>query len=269
MYNPEEFLRAFSQTPTYNKLKAEYRHLFSDINDVNVPIDIKPHRCDYEDASIFVYSMFFYLEFLLKKNPKLIADVGCGANFLKKYIPQIIGFDSTSAADVNELFNDKFVASHLGEFDAAFAINSLHFISLKEIANRITQFGKIIKPGGRGYIAFNLKRLLEWTEPHEFAELFDLSKPLTTDDYEGLIRAELKKVKYDIIVEDLSFTGRGFNGRAHYDYVKGDSWPTFEKYIANDLTGVSDDIRDEIMRYTFGSSYDDPANGNIRIVFDV
>ena len=47
------------------------------------------------------------------------------------------------------------------------AINSLHFISLTDITKQLNNFSNIIKPGGRGFITFNVKRMIEVTKPSE------------------------------------------------------------------------------------------------------
>ena len=271
-YDKETYFKKFSQSDVYRKIKKEYQYLFSDLEDIDTGSTIKIHRSEIEEKSIFLYSMFFYLEFLLENNPKVIADVGCGNNNLKKYIPQIVGIDHTIHADVQAWLDANFIKDNYEKFDAAFSINALHFVSLKDFASRINEFASIIKPGGRGFITFNLIRMLERTLPHEYAQLFDLSKPVTAKDYTNYIEAELKKIKYNILVKDILFENKFKTIEEKYNSLKGSDWPNFSKIIAADMANVSDHIVNEIKSFDFFNlcvlGYDDQYNGNIRIVFE-
>ena len=206
-YNKQHFIKQFYYSDWFKKLKEDYKYLYSDKIDIRVPYEdqAKTVRHRLNDSSIFLYSACYYLEFLIEKNPQVIADVGCGENLFKKYLPNIVGFDKTPWADVQEWFDDDFVLNHTDEFDCAFAINALHFISLVEVKNQINKFGKILKKGGRGFVTLNLKRLLENTEPHEYHKLFDLNKKLTLDDYRNYLTKELTSTDYKILVLDLVF----------------------------------------------------------------
>jgi hypothetical protein len=273
-YNKEEFLKEFSQTKIFKKLSGEYQHLYSDISDVNGNIIRPSHRVELEESSTFLYSIFYYIKFLTEINPTVIADVGCGRNFLKKYIDNVIGFDQTPEADVFSLFDDEFIDNNFQKFDAAIAINSIHFISLKEFANRINSFGKIIKPGGRGFVTCNLIRMMERTEPHEYAELFDLSDRLTTNDYFEHIKKEIKKINYKVIVKDIPFqTDYISKQKKRYELCKGADWPPFELVIDRNYNNAPEHIIKEINSFsifdTTEVNYDDVYNGNIRIVFEV
>ena len=271
MYNKAQYLEKFANSSIYKKLSVEYTQLLSDYEDIKLDnlIGLDSHRSDIERNSIFLYSMFYYLEFLLVNNPKVIADVGCGRNFLKKYIPGIVGFDRTPEADKQEWFDQQFVNNNLEKFDSAIAINSIHYISLINFVSQINKFGKIIKPGGRGYVTFNLQKMLENTKPHEYYQLFDLTKELTMLDYRYFIEVELKKIKYNIITVDITFD---LILQKKYDLLKGAEWPRLEQYLTNDMTGVPEHIINEINRYNIignPDGYNDPFNGNIRIVFEV
>jgi len=277
-YNKDEFLKEFSQTEIYKKLTQHYRYMFSDQNDIDVDIDYTSgeefSRSNLENASICVYSQFYYLGLIQENNPEVIADVGCGGNLIKKYIPNVVGFDKTHFADHYEWFDKKFIDNHYQEFSSAFSINAIHFVSLIEFANRINDFGKIIKPNGLGFVAFNLLRMIERTQPHEFAKIFDLSRPVTLKDYRLYIENQLKNVKYNLLLVDITFEDQI---KKKYELVRGIDWPTYENYVVNNFTNVSDDIIEEIknLNFTYNysdnhyNSYSDILNGNIRIVFKV
>ena len=206
-YNKHEFLKQFYYSDWFTQLRKDYTYLFSDKIDIRVPYagNHNTVRNQIDTSSIFLFSVCYYLGFLIEKNPQVIADVGCGENIFKKYLPNIIGFDKSISADIQEWFDDDFVSKHTDEFDCAFAVNSLHYISLVDVRTRINNFGKIIKKGGRGFATLNLKRLLEYTEPHEYYKLFDLTKKLTLEDYKNYLTKELTQIDYQVLVLDLVF----------------------------------------------------------------
>ena len=204
-YNKEEFFKKFLESDVYSKVKTEYNHIISDQADIGRELELPEWtpRVTLNSNSIFLYSVFYYIDFLLEQKPSCIADVGCGVNLLKKYLPNIIGFDKTSDADYKEHFNEDFISQHYEEFDAAIAMNSIHFRSLSEFSQLVNDFGKIIKPGGRGFITINLDMMIRETRPHEWALMFKLDHELTVNDYSEYIENELKKIKYKIIVYDF------------------------------------------------------------------
>ncbi len=279
-YNKEKFLESFSQSDIFNKLSKKYKYLFSEYSEIDEELSVPdyessvPRHGSHEiNSSVFVYSFFYYLEFLLEKKPNLIADIGCGRNFIKEYIPNIIGFDLTPEADIQRWFDDKFVTDNLKKFDAAFAINAIHFISLTQFANRIIEFGKIIKPGGRGFLTFNLERMLTRTQPYEYAQLFDLLKPLTAIEYKDFFIKELKKIPYKILVFDILFENR-YVDDIEYNNIKGSGWPpSLAEYFSYDLDKIPLQIRKEIESHNFTDKIYidkiDDGSGNIRLVFEV
>jgi hypothetical protein len=76
---------------------------------------------------------FYYLEPLLESNPQSIVDVGCGFNFFKLLIPNLIGLDATDQADIDRYFDQEWADANLEKFDAAFSINALHFHPLENL----------------------------------------------------------------------------------------------------------------------------------------
>ena len=272
-YDKDEFLKEFTQTEIYKKLTQQYRYMFSDKHDIDIDVgDVSQgeecHRSTLENASICLYSQFYYLGLIQENNPEVIADVGCGGNLIKKYIPNVVGFDKTQFADHYEWFDGKFIDNHYQEFSSAFSVNALHFISLVEFANRINDFGKIIKPNGLGFVAFNLLRMIERTPSHELAKIFDLSRPVTPTDYRLYIENQLKNIKYNLLLVDIMFEDQL---KKKYELFRGINWPTYEDYIVGNFTNISDDIIEEIKNFNFTDldQYGVAWNGNIRIVFKV
>jgi len=239
------------------------------ITEVTRDFSYKFPRAILQEQGIFVCSSFYYIEMLLDTNPKVILDVGCGDNVFKKYIPQIVGLDPMSAnADIHERFDDKFVEQHTGKYDCAMALQSIHHVSLLKFVDRINQFGKIIKPGGRGFFSTNLSKLVSLTELHEFAKIFDLSRQVTIFDYYCYLKKELKKLNYRIIAADVLPTLE-----RHYYNCAGPDWPPIETYAARDFSNVSEMIKDEILSnddaYVKHIGLSEVVDGNIKIVFEV
>jgi len=271
-FNKSQFEQEFSKSSIYQQLANDYPVLYTEVNDiteVTKDFSYKVPRATLREQGIFVCSSFYYIGMLLETNPKVILDVGCGDNIFKKYIPQIVGLDPMcEEADICEKFNDEFVAKHQGEYDCAMAVQSIHHVSLLGFVDRINQFGKLIKPGGRGYFSTNLGRLVSCTQPHEFAKIFDLSRPVTIFDYYCYIKKELEKLDYRIIAADVLPVFE-----RHYHNCAGPDWPPIETYAARDFTDVSDMIKDEILSiddvYIKDIGLSDSLDGNIKIVFEV
>lgn len=154
---------------------------------------------------------FYYLNFLLEINPNSIIDVGCGMNFFKEVIPNIVGVDPDldkhkHLADFIHLpFAEAYSVAHHHMFEAAFAINSIHFIPITEFSQQILFFKNMIKPGGRGYLGMNACRMLEFTPSWSLMELFDTEKP-TNDQVERYIDEQIRSLDIDFIVVD-TFVG--------------------------------------------------------------
>ena len=163
-YNEEQFKIDFPKTEVGKKVLAEIPDW--------VTISYSPFgSIGYGDTprenllTIHVVP-FFYISKLLEKNPKVLADIGCGMNFFKYFIPEIIGIDPTDHPKVDNIdyFDDVYSKGHTDSFDCAMAINAIHFISLKDINKQLKSFSNIIKPGGRGFVTFNVERMIERTD---------------------------------------------------------------------------------------------------------
>lgn len=170
-YSSEEFELHFPQSPLYPRA-LEFAKRSSELAlklhgenfRVDYGFDIQPQhymtaRLRLNAASM---SVFYYIERLLEKNPTQVIDVGCGENLFKSVIDGLYGIDPIfPQADEQVEFNSVWATEHENKFDAAMAINSLHFNHLDQFETYIKDFAKIIKPGGRGFITFNLPRLIE------------------------------------------------------------------------------------------------------------
>ena len=277
-YNKEEFFEIFSKSDVYKQLTQEYAHVVESLPtwDPYIP----PSRRDQAvmNDSTFYYITFYYLGFLLEKNPKVILDLGCARNYFKKYIPQVYGVDPDPRVkdfvDSTDEYTEEWRQANLGKFDSAFNIGVLHGVSLAKVADRIHEFGSLIKPGGRGYFPFNLRRLLQKTELHDFAELFDLSRRQTRLDLYRVVKKQFESINYKIIALDFPFLD---DVKEKYNVLRGTSWPSWEDYLEGNLSNVPMGVIKEIEGFSdvlLGSSFtvngpSDPLDGNIRLVFEV
>jgi hypothetical protein len=110
--------------------------------------------------------------------------------------------------------------------------------------------------------------LISYTEPHEFAQIFDLSRPVTIFDYYCYIKKELEKTNYQIVAADILYTFE-----QHYFNCAGPDWPSIEKYAARDFSNVHELVVREILQledaYVQNWGLNDTMDGNIKIVFEV
>jgi hypothetical protein len=288
MYNT--LRRQFENTDIFKKIKVKYPRCYSEFFDFLLESDgsvanedsKKAHRQNFHEQGVFFTSSFFYLQLLFDKNPLLIADVGCGLNFFREYYPNIIGYDSTEYADYHERFDDNFVVDHYKEFDAAFAINSLHFIPIHKFSSRINDFCKILKLQGRGYITFNARVMLENTDDTTKKSIFSTLSP-TTEQVSNYFDSQIDKVNNNIIyyhnrlksAESINNSITKLNKHS-YNNVKGEDWPEYQDYILDNYTECNLDIQQEITcvtennirKLTNNELLDDSINGTIRLVIE-
>ena len=220
-YNPEEFKSQFPRSPLYLRalefakqqsgqiLKAHQENFC-----VTFDFDLQPRN--YMTARLrqngVTLSIFYYLEHLLANKPAQVADIGCGENLFKIVIPGLHGVDPFfSEADESAEFTPTWAAEHENHFDAAMAINSLHFRPLEEFETVICDFAKIIKPGGRGFVTFNLTRLIEESQ-NRFT--FDQAIEYCNQVIQNL------NFKYIIVDQDYRYPSCRVNGNLRLVFEK-------------------------------------------------
>lgn len=147
---------------------------------------------------------FYYLEPLLESNPQSIVDVGCGFNFFKLLIPNLIGLDATDQADIDRYFDQEWADANLEKFDAAFSTNALHFVALDSFVDTVHLFSSIIRPGGKGYISFNVARMVERSSQQLLTDT-GLNDQLSTlnKSLENYIVNEIDKIKLKLLIVDV------------------------------------------------------------------
>jgi len=214
------------QLPFFNQLQSDFDNLSWSNNDpvrslcnrfedgINLS-DIATPR-EYAGTikeTFFSMVPFYYLKELFGKNPNQIYDLGCGWNIFKKYIPNIIGVSPKRKskrpehfacaidhmADVHGFVDKYYIATHQKFFESVFSINALHFRlgGLADFEKIVTDFASMIKPGGRGFLALNLARLIDFTSD-DFLKSLD-------NNYDHYVRTILQKINLNYIILDIDF----------------------------------------------------------------
>lgn len=138
---------------------------------------------------------FYYLEYLLENKPAKIVDIGCGINFFKGILPcEVHGIDTKGTyQDQTAFFDNVFVKNNTNAFESVFSINAIHFRPLSFVGRVVKNFYSVIKPGGRGYLALNTRRMID--QAPEFEQC-------SNKEVENYIREELEKTKIKFLVFD-------------------------------------------------------------------
>lgn len=200
-YNKEEFEKQFTNLPLHDRLLNDFDVLMWDY--YTDPYDAGTPRQHLGDKNLcktrFSVAIFYYLNFLVEKNPKKIYDLGCGWNIFKKYIPSVIGVgDETPGgkdffADIHDYVDDDYIRGHQNYFESVFSICSLHFVPMTFIRKRVLDFASMVKLAGRGLITFNAQRLLD-ADPNMTKRGHEL---------ELWIRQELSDLPFTVLQFDL------------------------------------------------------------------
>ena len=225
-YDPVQCQEYCRQLPFFNQLESDFDHLSWTDDDTYRLMKPQADESLKSNANVTpremagtsketVFSMvpFYYLKELLEKNPSNIYDLGCGWNIFKKYIPNIIGvspkrksnrpehFAGTidSMADVHGFIDKWYIDTHQNFFESVFSINALHFRigGLAEFEKIVVDFASMIKPGGRGFLALNLARLIDYTSD-DFLKSLD-------NKYDHYIRTILQKINLNYLILDVNF----------------------------------------------------------------
>jgi hypothetical protein len=133
-----------------------------------------PPRNFLNDHEILDAIPYYYINFLLENNPKFLIDLGCGVNYFKPHVPGLVGIDADpeSAADIFDHFDQDFVAGHQHYCDALISINTIHFAPVTELTQRLKWISELVKPGGRGFVSFNIETWLMYTTEKQNQTLF-------------------------------------------------------------------------------------------------
>jgi hypothetical protein len=131
-------------------------------------------------------------------------------------IPDKSSIDSinkTFFGDIDGFVNDSYIHAHQAHFQAVFSICALHFHSLTLFKKVVLDFSSMIKPGGRGFLALNLQRMIEFTPEQFLIQRFSTSCP-TAFQFDQYLREELSTLdlKFLILDIDLTLIDEGIDG---------------------------------------------------------
>lgn len=201
-YNEKTFKSYFEQTELCHSLKQDFDDLYYFDRDIHPWNDRTPRQ--HLGTRKFSVVPFYYLKYLTDRNPKVMYDIGCGWNIFKKYIPNIIGIDNNIHsleyhADQYGEVDDKYIQQHQNFFESAFAINSLHFHPLSDLRKIVLDFISMLAPDGCGFLAINLKRMIE-RDPR-----FD-NNSLPDFDFETEVRTQLENIPATYLVFDVDLS---------------------------------------------------------------
>jgi hypothetical protein len=130
----------------------------------------------------FSCAPFYYLEYLEAVNPRVIADIGCGWNRFKHYIPAIQGWDDKgSHADHSQRYSEEFRSRYRESFDCAFSINAVSASTWAQVSVSVEEFSTLVPPGGRIFLSFP-GLWLYLNTPYEWYR----SMGLSLDDPQGI-----------------------------------------------------------------------------------
>jgi hypothetical protein len=205
-YNQEEFEEQFKETELFQKIKKNFDLVIWDKH--AMPFNMHPTLRQTLGIRICTLASFYYLQFLLEKNPDSIFDIGCGWNLFKKFIPEIVGIspdvetDPSYYGDSHDFFDQNFVMYNEGQFESAMSICALNYAPLTQIKEIVEGFVSLVSPGGRGYIALDISPMLQREDADVLNELFGTADPsyYEIDDY---VRDQLSNLPCKYLVFDL------------------------------------------------------------------
>lgn len=202
-YQADHWRAQFMHTEIYQKIKHDFDVVHFDKLWQDSHQRATPRHELGDPLSIFSATIFYYLEPLIARAPRKIYDLGCGWNIFKRYLPNVVGVgaeDPTGPdffADLHDYVDDAYIAGHQAAFDAVICICALHFVPLSAIAQQVTDFHSMLRPGGCGCLTFNAARMIERDERFSKHDL---------DQAENFIRQELTRLPIQWIILDVDLS---------------------------------------------------------------
>ena len=196
-YNQIDFQNNFQKTKTFELLKSKYTVYFDKFFEKFITTSTPRHHHSFAKISAVPW---YYLNYL--DSSKQIVDLGCGCNFFKPYFPNLHGIGAENIpelffGDEHDFVDDKFYQGHVDAYDSVFSINSLHFAPLETLQTTCINFCNMLKPGGRGFLALNVQRMLERSET---------LRGLHNEDLDAWIRNQFNDFPFKILVFDVDLS---------------------------------------------------------------
>jgi hypothetical protein len=123
--------------------------------------------------------------------------------------------------DVHGFVDKQYLDDHQDCYEAAFSICALHFRPIDHLQQIIEEFVSMIKPGGRGFLALNIQRMIDQSDHTIMIDLFQTTKP-TRQQLETYIHEKISAVKthWLIIDVDLTVIDEALNGNIRLVFEK-------------------------------------------------
>jgi len=206
--NSQQWLGQFLKHPFYQKIADKYKMHITSYREMSI-LKASLHHTVYETGRKFLHDYkildvvpYYYIDFLLQKNPQSILDLGCGLNIFKNHIPGIIGMDAdpNSKYDIFDHFDSDFVSGHQEFVDSVISINCIHFNPITTITQQLQWVAELVKPGGRGFVSTNLETWLMCTDKAEIEKLFGQQPRF--DDIVAYVNEQMLNTKLNFLVYD-------------------------------------------------------------------
>jgi hypothetical protein len=227
-YDSSTFINKFSSSELFKKVlemcpPSTTHYKWDNVGTLETP------REDAFNSTIYLKS-FYYLQFLLENKPTKIYDIGCGFNFFKMFIPEIIGITppyntaKIYANDIKDTYDNDFVLGHKDYFDCLFSINALHFRPITEFKQTLINTMSMLTDNGRCYIALNSERMINDTPSGKLMELFNTLDP-TVDDRINYFVSELNTMDLTnfIVIDFVKNKDEYMSGNVHLVFDKSSS----------------------------------------------
>lgn len=219
-YQETAWREQFGKTALYKQLQEDFDYLvfdkhFPTLYDRHIKPKTPRERYAVKQLTYFSVVPFYYLQYLDSKTTTPIYDLGCGANFFKKYINNVVGIgaeDPNSSffhGDIHGQVDGSFISSHQNFFESVFSINALHFCPLEKLPEILTDFASMIKPNGKGYLALNLARMIELDLRYKKISTrdgFKTGDDLNLVEIESQVRSMIDTTELNFEVVDIDFS---------------------------------------------------------------
>ena len=207
-YDPVQWQQDFSCDPYYQNIAHHYQTIIYSYKEMTI-LKAALHYTVYLPPRNFLimYNIldatpYYYINFLLEKSPDSIVDIGCGSNHFKPHLPNLIGIDADpdSNFDLFDHFDKDFANGHTHAYDSLISINTIHFNPIDQITEQLLLVAKIIKPGGRGFVSFNLETWLMHSDRDLIHSLFGSCPQF--DVIVNYVNNQILQTNLDFIVVD-------------------------------------------------------------------
>ena len=199
--------KSFLNNSFYSKNFSNYDHIIFSFQEMTL-LKAALHHTVYEVPRRFCkqYKIldavpYYYIDYLLEKNPKTIVDIGCGENVFKDYL-NLTGIDSDESSnyDVFDHVDADYAKYHANMYDAIITINTIHFAPITEITNQINLIESMLVSEGRAFVSFNVETWLMYTDNATVKQIF--GKELSLDKVLLYMHKQIENCNLNLLVYD-------------------------------------------------------------------